>query len=79
MSAHGEHETANEQWASLSVTAPAAHAPQSTRLRPPLLHGSAVDSEVIQGTPMLATVHFRSIHTAALKIVAAEAREEEVS
>lgn len=79
-SAHGEYEIVNERWASRLETAPSAHAPPS--MRRPLLqpHGSAAGSEVIPGTPLLATAHFRSIRTAALKTVAAgAAREEEGS
>lgn len=81
VSAHGEHEIENKQLASQSVTVPAAHVPPSTRLPPPRpLHESAAGSEAIQGTLLLATEHFRSIRTAALKIVAAgEEREAEGS
>ena len=76
-SAHGEREIVNERWASQLVTAPSAHALLQLQLRP---HGSVVGSEVIPGTPLLATAHFRSIRTAALKAVAAgEAMEEEGS
>ena len=84
-SEHGEHEIGNKRWASQSVTAPAAHAPPSTTLLlllppPPPLHESAAGSEEIPGTLLLATAHFRSICTAALKIVAAgEGREGEGS
>jgi hypothetical protein len=75
-SAHGEREIVNERWVSQLVTAPTAHA--LLRLPPP--HGSAVGSEAIPGTPLLATAHFRSRRMAALKTVAVgEAMEEEGS
>lgn len=77
-SAHGEHETANERSALQSVTVPTAHAPPSMRLLPPPLHRNAAGSVAIRGMLLLATAHFRSIRTAALKIVAVGEVKEEV-